>query len=65
MIKKSNRLGNRTVDMGFWKFMKKKAGDEEISILELQRRIAKANGIKLKDPDYKIRERPGRFKFEF
>jgi len=62
---KSNNLGSRKVDLGFWKFMKKKACDEQISLLELQRRIAKANNITLKEPKYKLRENPKRFKFEF
>jgi len=62
---KSNRLGCRRVDLGFWKFLKRKASDEEISILELQRRIAKANNITLKEPVFKRKDSPGRFKFEF
>lgn len=61
---KSNRLGSRRVDLGFWKFLKGRANDEQISMLELQRRIAKANNITLKEPAFKSRDNPRRFKFD-
>lgn len=62
---KSNNIGHRTVDLGFWKLIKKTATAENISMLELQRRIAKANHIRLQEPKHKRQERPGRFKFDF
>lgn len=62
VVLKTNNIGCRSVDLGFWKFMKRKAADEEITILELQRRIAKANNIQLKEPRFRSKERPGKFK---
>ena len=63
---KTNRQTTRKVDMGFWKCLKIKAAEEECTIMELQRRMAKANNIKLKEPKYKSRgDSPGGFKFGF
>lgn len=47
---KTNRQTTRKVDSGFWKFLKLKAAEEECTIMELQRRMAKANNIRLKEP---------------
>lgn len=61
---KTNRQTTRKVDLGFWKCLKIQAAQEECTIMELQRRMAKANNIKLKEPKYKSSgESLGRFKF--
>ena len=63
MVAKINRYKTRQVDGGFWKLLKAKALEEECTIMELQRRIAKANDIKLRDPVYKrTPDVEGRFK---
>lgn len=64
MVNKTNRQATRTVDLGFWKFLKTKAVEEECTIMELQRRMAKANNIKLREPKYKFSDKDnGRFRF--
>ena len=64
MVNKTNRQSTRKVDMGFWKFLKTRAVEEECTIMELQRRMAKANNIKLKEPRYRLSDKDnGRFKF--
>lgn len=63
---KTNRQTTRKVDTGFWKCLKIKAAEEECTIMELQRRMAKANDIKLKEPTYKrIANDTKRYKFGF
>jgi len=62
--KLSKNITTMKVVPGFLKFIKTTAAAEEISMLELQRRIAKANGINLKEPRYKKNNVPGRFKID-
>jgi hypothetical protein len=64
VVGKTNRYKTRQVDSGFWKLLKTKAVEEECTIMELQRRMAKANDIKLREPVYKrTPNTEGRFKF--
>jgi len=63
---KTNRQTTRKVDTGFWKCLKLKAAEEECTIMELQRRMARANNIRLKEPVYKSKsDNIKRYEFGF